>query len=149
MDGLVLDTSVLIDYIVLRSPYREAVAGLLERARRGELRLYVSAVTLSELLYVSSRVYEAAGSGDPNREALDFVRWVRSRVQVVDVNEAIALRAGELRKRLRIALPDCYVIASAEAVRAVPLFRGLEDEMRPVESELRALGVRFLDGIRP
>ena len=147
MEGLVLDTSVLVEYIVLGSPYRGAVARLLERARAGGPRLYVSAVTLSELLYVSSRVYQAAGSGDPNRDALDFVRWVKSRAQVVGVDEGLAIRAGELRKRLRIALPDCYVIATAEAVGAAPLFRSVEEEMRPVEGELRKLGVEFLDEI--
>jgi len=32
------------------------------------------------------------------------------------------MRAGELKKALHIALPDCYVIATAEKVDAIPLF---------------------------
>lgn len=87
MERLVLDTSILIDYIVLRSPYRGMITKLLEKASAGELELYVSAITLSEVLYIASRIYQVAGANDPNREALDFVEWVKTRVQVVNINE--------------------------------------------------------------
>ncbi len=148
MKRLVLDTSVVVEYIVLRSPYRAKVVMLFERASTGELELYVNTVTLSEVLYVSSRIYQVAGVDDPNREALDFVEWVKSRAHVVGVDEGIAVRAGELKKRLRIALPDCLVIATAEAVKAVPIFKKPEEEMKPVMSSLRQLGVKFLEEIQ-
>ncbi len=139
-----IDTSVLIDYINARSPYRAKAARLLEEAATGRLKLYVNTVTLSETLYVASRVYQAAGIADPNGRALDFVEWVKGRARVIDIDEDIALRAGELKKELGIALPDCYVIATAEAVGGTPLFRRLEREMEPVLESLRALGVKFL-----
>ena len=121
------------------------VARLFEEAARGRLELYVASTTLAELLYVASRIYEAAGVEEPNREALDLVDWVRARATVVAVDGPIALRAGELKKVLRIALPDCIVIAVAEAVGGAPVFRRLEREMEPVVGELRRLGVLFLD----
>jgi predicted nucleic acid-binding protein len=148
VEKLVPDTSVLIEYIVRRSPYRPKVAGLLERASTGEVELYVNAVTLSEILYVASRIYQVAEVDDPNREALDFVYWIKSRARPVNIDEGIALRAGELKKELHIALPDCYVIASAEAVKATPLFKKLEEEMKPKIGDLRRLGVKFLDEIK-
>jgi len=51
---------------------------------------------------------------------------------VVDANEDLAIRAGELKKRLGGALTDCYVIAAAETAGATPLFRRIEkgDETR-------------------
>ena len=147
MRRFVLDTSVIIEYIVLRSPYRPKVVRLFEDVVRGRLELYVSAVTLSEVLYVASRVYQIAGVDEPNREAMNFVGWVRSRVKVVGLDEDVAVRAGELKKRLRIALPDCYVIATAVAINATPLFKRLEEEMRPVLDDLRRLGVGFLDEV--
>ncbi len=149
MERLVLDTSVLIEYIVLRSPYRSVVAKLFEEATAKKLELYVNVITLSETLYVASRIYRAAKVSKPNREALDFIEWIMSKARVVDVNTDIALMAGELKKRLRIALPDCYVLATAQAVGATPLFRKPEEEMRPVMNELRELGVKFLDEIKP
>lgn len=148
MEKLVLDTSVLVEYIVSRSPYRTKVAKLLGKTLTGELKLYVSVVTLSETLYVASRIYQVAGIDDPNEEALNFVEWIKSRAQVVNVDENIAVRSGELKKKLRIALPDCYIIASAEAAKATPVFKKLKDEMKPVINDLRRLGVKFLDEIK-
>ncbi len=145
MKKLVPDTSVLIDYIVLKSPYRSLVTQLFEKASAGQLELYVNAVTLSETVYVASRVYRAAGMDDPNREAINFIEWVKSRIQVVGVDENVALLAGELKKQLHITLPDCYVIATAKVVNAVPLFRKPEEEMKPVIDDLRKLGVIFLN----
>lgn len=144
-DKLVLDTSVIVEYIVLRSRYRSKVAKLFNLALAGKIELYVSVVTLSELMYVASRIYQVAGLHDPNGEALDFIEWIKRRCKVVNVNEAIALRAGENRKRLHIALPDCYVIATAEFVKAKPLFRSVEKEMKSIVTELKGIGVRFLE----
>ncbi len=149
MKRLVLDTSVLIEYIVLRSPYRSVVAKLFGEATAKKLELYVNVITLSETLYVASRIYRAAKVSEPDREALDFIEWIMSKARVVDASTDMALRAGELKKRLRIALPDCYVLATAQAVGATPLFRKPEEEMRPVMNELRELGVKFLDEMKP
>jgi len=103
---------------------------------------------LSETLYVASRIYEAAKMDKPNNEALNFIEWVKNRVKVVNVDESIALRAGEIKKQLHLALPDCYVIATAETINAKPLFRRIEEEMKPVLEELKRLGVEFLDEMR-
>ena len=146
--SLVLDTSVLVEYIVERAPYRGLVERLFEEARSGRLKLYTSPVTLSETLYVASRIYAVASLPNPNREALDYVLWLEARVEVVIVDEEIALRAGELKKALRIALPDCYVIATAEKVGAKPLFKKLEREMEPVRNELKRLGALFLEELK-
>ena len=146
--SLVLDTSVLVEYIVERAPYRGLVERLFEEARSGRLKLYTSPVTLSETLYVASRIYAVASLPNPNREALDYVLWLEARVEAVVVDEEIALRAGELKKALRIALPDCYVIATAEKVGAKPLFKKLEREMEPVRNELKRLGALFLEELK-
>ena len=45
---------------------------------------------------------------------------------MVDANGDLVIRAGELKKRLGIALTDCYVIAAPETVEATPLFRRIE-----------------------
>jgi len=147
-ERVVLDTSVLVEYIVLRSPYRHLVTKLFEKASAKQLELYVSTVTLSETLYVASRIYQAAKIDKPNNEALNFIDWVKNRVKVVNVDEGIALRAGEIKKQLRLVLPDCYVIATAETINAKPLFGRVEEEMKPVLEELKRLGVVFLDEMR-
>jgi len=134
-----------VEYIVAGSPYRGFVEDLFSRSKRGELELYVSAVTLAEVLYVASRIYSAAGVEDPNGEAENFVTWITSRARIINVDSQIAKAAGELRKRLRIALPDCFVIATAIMVGGSALFKRVEREMRGVEEELRRLGVVFAE----
>jgi len=145
VEKLVLDTSVLIEYIVLRSKYRSKVAKLFDMALNGRVELYVNPITLSETLYVASKIYEAAGLEKPNSEALDFVEWIKGRAKIVGISEDVAFRAGELKKMLHIALPDCYVIAVAESVKATPLFKIVEKEMKPVLAKLKMLGVKFLE----
>ncbi|RLE95405.1 MAG: PIN domain nuclease [Thermoprotei archaeon] len=128
-------------------PYRGLVERLLEDAGSSRLTLYVSPITLSETLYIASRIHAAASLPNPDREALDYIYWLRSKTELLDINEEIMLRAGELKKSLCIALPDCYVIATAERVEARPLFKKLEREMKPVREELRKLGVLFLEDL--
>lgn len=138
---------MLAEYIVARAPYRPRVEKLFGEAARGRVKLYVSVVTLSEALYVASRIYGAAGVEDPNEKALEFIDWVTARATPVAADEDVAVRAGELKKRLRIALPDCYTIATAQALDATPLFRAPEKEMIPVLEALRKAGVKFLDEV--
>lgn len=148
MEKLVPDTSILIEYIMLRSPYRDKVAKLFDKALMGELDLYVSTVTLSETLYVASRIYSAAGVDEPNEEALNFIKWAKNIAQIVYVSGDIAVRTGELKKQLRIALADCFVIATSEAVGAASLFKAPEKEMKPILNDMRRLGVKFIDEIK-
>ena len=145
MERLVLDTSVIVEYIILRSMYREKVARLFDSAGMGRLELYISPITLSELLYVASRVYELAGLSNPNEEALNYIEWIKRRSRVIDISEDLVYRAGELKKLLGLALADCYVIAAAESVKGIPLFKSIEKEMEPVRAKLKKLGVKFLD----
>ena len=72
----VLDTSVLIAYITENATGRERVLSMIEEARRGKVQLYTIYPVLSELLYVSTRVYEMAGLKEPNVKALDFLLWI-------------------------------------------------------------------------
>ncbi len=147
MRRLVLDTSVLVEYIVLRSVYRPKVDEIFNRSTAGEVELLITPLTLSETLYIASKIYEAAGIHDPNDEALNYVEWVKAKAKVIDMEDEIIVRAGELKKLLHIALSDCYVIAAAERLKATPVFRSVEKEMEPVLDELRRLGVRFLKEI--
>ncbi|MCD6245153.1 MAG: PIN domain-containing protein [Candidatus Korarchaeota archaeon] len=146
-EKMALDTGVLMEYIVKRAPYRRKVLALFESAAEGNIKLYVSPITLSETIYVASRIYEASSIPNPNEEALKYVEWLKDKMSVINVTEEVMTRAGELKKELRIALPDCYVIATAEQVEASPLFRKVEREMKPVLSKLEELGVLFLDRI--
>ena len=141
---LVLDTGVLVEYIVERAPYRRLAAKLLEPST-STAELYISPVTLSETLYVVYRIYASSGLPDPLSEAHRYLAWLRARVKLAEVDEETAWKAGELKGELGIALPDCYVIATAWKLGASPLFRKPEKEMERVLGRLREMGVLFLE----
>lgn len=141
---LVLDTGVLVEYIVERAPYRQLAAKLLEPST-STAELYISPVTLSETLYVVYRIYASSGLPDPLSEAHRYLAWLRARVELAEVDEETAWKAGELKGELGIALPDCYVIATAWKLGASPLFRKPEKEMKRVLGRLRGMGVLFLE----
>ncbi len=146
-EKFVLDTSVLIEYIIKRAPYRKKVEEIFNKSIQGEIKLYVPTTTLSELIYVASRVYKAANISEPNKEAINYAEWIKINTTIIEITEEIALKAGELKKELRIALPDCYVIATAQKMKATPLFKRKEKEMIKIEDKLRKLGVKFLNEI--
>ena len=141
---LVLDTSVIVEFIVSKAPFRLKVTRLFDEALKGTFELYINTVTLSEVFYVSSKIYELAGLEKFNVEALNFVEWLKTRAEIVDVNENLALEAGELKKKLHISLPDCYVIATAKTLNGIAVFKKVENEMKPVLKDLRKLNVSFL-----
>ncbi len=144
-EKLVLDTSVLVEYIIARSPYRGVVEKLFQEAKRGALELYVNSITLAETLYTAARIYRASSVENPNEEAENFILWITRRASVISVDEDLAVLAGELKKKLRIALPDCFVLASAVKIKGKPVFKKVEAEMKPVLEELRRLGTVFLE----
>ncbi|ADM27961.1 PilT domain-containing protein [Ignisphaera aggregans DSM 17230] len=135
----------LVKYIVAKSLYGEFIEDLFSRSRRGELELYVSTVTLAEIFYAASRIYSVAGVEDPNREAENFVKWITLRAKPVNIDFQLAKTAGELKKKLRIALPDCFVIALAINIGGNALFKKVEREMLGIEDRLRGLGVIFAE----
>jgi len=85
---------------------------------------------LSEVLYATSRIYSATGFAEHNRMALDLLLWIKNVAEVTEITLDIALRAGELKKLLGIALTDCYVIAVAEFLGTTALFLKIEEEMK-------------------
>lgn len=146
--AFVLDTSVVVEYVNEDSPY--GVERLFDMLSSGYVKAYVTPVTLSELVYVAARMYAKAGIRDPNERALELVEWLLALpgVALEPVGREVAVAAGELRKSLKLALPDLYVIAVGVLRGATPLFLRLETEMKPYERELRSLGVAFWEEVR-
>jgi predicted nucleic acid-binding protein len=142
---LVLNSGVLVEYVVKRAPYRMKVENLFNESFKGNIKLYTTLLALSETLYIISKIYKEASIPKPNEEALNYIIWLKTRLSFAEITEEIAIRAGELKKKLGIALPDCYVIASAEALNAVPVFRKVEAEMTYVHDKLKQYNIKFLE----
>ncbi len=147
VDCGVLDTSVLVEYIT-EEPTR-GIDDLFGRIMEGKFRAYLTPLTISEVVYVTHRIYREAGISNPNENALNYVNWLvsLSGTEVLGLDIDAARAAGELKKRFRLALPDIFVIVSAISVGCPAIFLKLESEMEPYERELRDLGVVYWEEI--
>ncbi|MGQ4892384.1 MAG: type II toxin-antitoxin system VapC family toxin [Candidatus Njordarchaeia archaeon] len=141
----VLDTSVIIEYIIKRSKYRPKVKRIFDLC--DSIEIFVNPITLTETLYVSARIYKTMQVDKPFERALTFLHWVEKRVKIIPIDKEIYVKAGELKKNLKLSIADVYVIATGIRTGAPSIFKKLEKEMVNHEEELRKLGVIFLDEI--
>ena len=144
-DKIVLDTSVIVEYIIEGSPYEDKLEKIFKSSNK--TRVYVNLVTLSEVLYVSDRIYRLAGVDDSNEKASEFLSWISSKSTLIPVDEEISILAGEVKKKFRLSLSDSYAIATGLRLRSKILFKKIEREMVGKLDKLRDLGVTFLDEI--
>jgi len=72
-DRLVLDASVVVEYLDEESPYADRVERLYSAISSRRVEAIIPVTTISEVLYASARVYREAGVEDLNREAINFV----------------------------------------------------------------------------
>lgn len=91
----VVDTGVLVEYINESGEYHDKVKKLLEENNT----LYVTPITLSEVMYVSYRIYKASGLNDANKYARDFIEWLSYKLKVTEINKDITFDAGEIKRR--------------------------------------------------
>ncbi len=144
----VVDTSVFIEYLEEESPLAKKAELLLNKAVNGEVELHTTSLVASELLYVASRLYRSVGIPEPNQKAYEYLIWLINYVgvKVVDIDYNLAVRMGELKKKLKLSLTDCSVIAYADMLGAIPLFKRVEREMAPILNELkREVKIAFLE----
>jgi len=137
---------VVVEYIDEESPFKDEIESLFNALRTGHIKAFITSTTIGEALYIATRIYGEAGSANPNRDAEDFIQWVEKQpgVEIVNVTREISILAGEIRKRARISLIDCIVIATGKILKAEPLFLKLEKEMEPYVNILLKYNVKFL-----
>lgn len=104
----VLDSDVLIDYL-------QGLAQAAEELARYRQPLY-SVITFMEL--------HCGARNKEQRVAVDVLLATMVRVELSD---AIARRAVELRQNLRLKLPDAVVLASAEVEGCILVTRNTRD----------------------
>ena len=85
----------------------EKVEELLERAERGEIRLFMNYVNLGEVYYIVARELDVVKAN----EALAIVkRW---NMEFVGVDESIALIAARIKAVHKLSYADAFVVATA------------------------------------
>ncbi len=100
MERVLLDTGVLIDY--LRGI--ENAKAVIERVESGNLDGFISAVTVAEIY---------AGLDDSDKSETVLIEALLSLFTTVPLDYKVAKKAGELRNKSGVLLPDCIIAATA------------------------------------
>lgn len=131
MPKVVLDTSVIVEYIDKDAKFQDQASGVFSAILEGKIEAIVTYPTLSETYYVSARIYQALGMKKPQSLAAELVEWLfrLPSVTMAAENKELAIEAGNAKLKYCLALTDCYVLAASRVNNCKALFRIPEEEM--------------------
>ena len=132
---VLLDTNVLIDFLLDRAPFADAAAGLLSRADRGEIQALACANSFTTIYYLARKV---AGSAN----AQQHVALLLTIVEVAPVNRATL--EGAIKREAR-DFEDAVVMESARQANADLI--ATRDEKDFANSPVPAQSPRSLLGV--
>ena len=102
----VLDSFAILAYLT-EEEGADVVEDLLNKAKNGEVRLYLNYVNLGEVYYITIREKDV---NDAN-ESIALVK--RLPIEFVQVDERIALIAGRVKATYSVSYADAFVVATA------------------------------------
>lgn len=102
----VLDSFAVLTYLSDEEG-ADKVEELLERAERGEIKLFMNCVSLGEVYHILAR---EAGVAKANEAVAIVKRW---NLEFVGVNESVALIAARTKAMHSLSYADAFVVATA------------------------------------
>lgn len=132
----VLDSYALIGYLE-NEPFAERIQYLLTEAKSGSVRLYVHAIHIGEVYYITLR--------EQSRSVADlaYARIKAFPIKVIDhIDEELLLEAAGLKAQYPISYADAFAAALAVIYRC-PLLTG-DPEFKSLEKE-RVIQIDWLD----
>ena len=126
-----IDTSVIIKYIDEEGEYHEQAKAVFSAILSGKLEAIIPHPILVETYYVATRIYQKLEIEEPETTATKLVEWLYRlpTVIIADTNLNLALEAGRIKLHYKLALTDCYILATSKIYNCTALFRKLETEM--------------------
>ena len=124
MNNILLDTDILVDYF---RKYEKAQR-FFEELRKIDCVVYFSAITETELL-----AGKECNVIEIRTKLLDFL----SNFTKISVNNQIAMKAGDFRRRYMIKTPDAIIAATAFATKSDLVTRNAEDYKKIKEITLK------------
>ncbi|HEX4960551.1 MAG TPA: PIN domain-containing protein [Thermoanaerobaculia bacterium] len=129
------DTAPLIYFIEGHPKYRSLVRVVFERAETGEIELFTSTVTLTEVL-----AHPLEKQAEEIAKAYKTILLESPHLHVLDVNVRIAEKAAKLRARYRLKTPDAIQIAVAIQAGCEGFLTNDKDHKRVQEVRVLFLG---------
>lgn len=120
----ILDTFALLAYLQ-DEPAASQIEKLLEYAKKGRCRLYLSLINLGELLYITERRGGVARAQD----ALALIRQLP--IKIVPAEEQAVLAAAHIKANHPVSYADSFAVAAAMQEDAIivtgdPEFQAVE-----------------------
>lgn len=131
----VLDTSALLTFSG-DEPGADAVGILLAKGRRGEVRLYMSFLSVMEAGY---KAYQARGE---DGLAILLASLQQLPITRVDISDELIALAARMKGMYRMSLADAWVVATAKQLNAILVHKDPEFEQAAVEVQLQPLPSR-------
>lgn len=122
----VLDAFALIGFFKGEPGIEDAMEDLFRRGTKNEVKLVAATVNIGELYYKTIREF---GMRRASEVMLQFEEYV---VEIVPVDELLALAAAEIKGTIRISYADCVAAALTQRLGATlvtgdPDFRQIPD----------------------
>lgn len=117
----VLDTSAFLT-LIEDEDGADVVEDLLQRAQRGEVELFASFVSFTEVLYIALQEHDEAEA----HTRLDLMKQLP--VERVESSEKIGMLAGEFKAWHRISFADAWIAATAQFYTATLVHKDPEFE---------------------
>ena len=130
----VLDTSALMTFFEDEDD-ADIVENLLQDAEIGNLNIYVSFISFTELYYIS---IQEQGLELAQKRIEDLSSMPINRVES---NSNLSLIAGELKAKNRISLADAYIAALAKERKAVLVHK--DPEFEALHEQIEVLKLKY------
>ena len=127
----VIDTSVIIEYIDRKGELHEQAKHIISTLLTNKLEGIIPHPTLAETYYVATRLYRALGLESPQTIAKKLIEWLYRLPTIIIPNHdlSLAIEVGKAKLVYRLALTDCYILATSTLFNCKALFKRREREM--------------------
>ena len=146
---IAIDTGIWIEYINTRGIFHPQAKTVIDSVDRGDAIAILTPLTLTEIYYVSNRVYQEVHA--PTQSAIlakklyDFI-YYHPHVEVKPLDYELCLNTGIIKTKYNIAFSDCFLLALSEHDNTTVLFKNVENEMKRNIKELnKRFNLKFLE----
>lgn len=131
MTKVVMDTSVIIEYVDLKGEFHEQAQTVFSTLLTGKLENILPHPILAETYYVAARLYHKLRVENPQVVASKLIEWLYRlpATTIPSENTNLAVETGKAKLNHGLALTDCYVLAASKIYNCRALFKKPEREM--------------------
>jgi len=122
---VVMDTSVIIEYIDLKGEFHEQAQTVFSAILTSKLENILPHPILAETYYVATKLYHKLQIENPQDVASKLIEWIyRLPATIIPSEDAnLAIEAGKAKLNYGLALTDCYVLAASKIYSCKALFK--------------------------